>query len=357
MYLKHFDLTAQPFRLTPDIGFLFMSEAHTRAKSYMDYTVWNQEGFVVITGEIGSGKTTLIQKLLSELDEGLLVAKVFQTQLDEVEFLQAILLQLGMDPLDKKKVELLDMLNGFLVKRFQQRKQIVLVVDDAHNLSMKVLEEIRMLSGLEARSEKVLHVILVGQPQLDQILDHPGMDQLRQRVKLRYHLRALNDEELGAYIQHRLGVAGAKDRALFRPDTLPFIYKYTGGIPRLINTMCDMALMCAYADGLPQVTLEVMESTISELGWPTYAERIKAHRRLKTPASPSDNGTLEILREQSGALLAIAGQAEKMGQLAPALESIGKSLAAIEVHLRGLAKGQGAERRLESTVDRRTKIG
>jgi len=139
MYLKHFNLTVQPFRLTPDIGFLFMSEAHTRAKSYMDYTVWNQEGFVVITGEIGSGKTTLIEKLMSELNEEILVAKVFQTQLDEVEFLQAVLVEVGVDPFDAKKVELLDMLNSFLVKQFQQHKQIVLIVDDAHNLSMKVL--------------------------------------------------------------------------------------------------------------------------------------------------------------------------------------------------------------------------
>jgi len=356
MYLKHFDLTAQPFRLTPDIGFLFMSEAHTRAKSYMDYTVWNQEGFMVITGDIGSGKTTLIEKLLSELDEGLLVAKIFQTQLDEVEFLQAVLVQVGLDPLDAKKVELLDMLNGFLVKRFQQRKQIVLVVDDAHNLSMKVLEEIRMLSGLETRSEKVLHVILVGQPQLDEILDHPRMDQLRQRVKLRYRLRALNEAEIGAYIGHRLGVAGAKDKTLFQPETLPSIYKYTGGIPRLINTLCDMALTCAYADGLPQVTPEVMESAINELQWPSYAERIEKHR-LERPSIPSENGMLEILREQSGALAVIAGQAEKMEQVAPALESIGKSLAAIEAHLRNLAQKPGADLRLEPTVDLRKKTG
>jgi len=355
MYLEHFSLAAQPFRLTPDIGFLFMSEAHTRAKSYMDYTVWNQEGFVVITGEIGSGKTTLIQKLLSELNEDVLVAKVFQTQLDEVEFLQAVLVELGVDPFDARKVELLDMLNNFLVKRFQQRKQIVLIVDDAHNLSMKVLEEIRMLAGIEAQKEKLLHVILVGQPQLNEILDHPGMDQLRQRVKLRHHIRALNDEEIGAYIRHRLGVAGAKDRTLFRPETLPLIAKYTGGIPRLVNTFCDMALTCAYADGLPEVTLEVMEAATKELQWPSYEERTERHRRLKAPSIPAENATLEILREQSGALAAIAGQAERIERVAPALESIGKSLAAIESHLRDLALKQGTGLRLESTVDMRKK--
>ena len=337
MYLEHFQLTVQPFRLTPDIGFLFMSEAHTRAKSYMDYTVWNQEGFVVITGEIGSGKTTLIQKLLSELGEDVLVAKIFQTQLDEVEFLRAVLVELGLDPFDAKKVQLLDMLNTFLVKQFQRRKQIVLIVDDAHNLNMKVLEEIRMLAGLEARKETVLHVILVGQPQLNEIIDHPKMDQLRQRAKLRYHIRPLDNKETDAYIRHRLRVAGARDRTLFRPDTLPVVYNYTGGIPRLINTLCDMALTCAYADGVPEVTLDAVESAIKELQWPTYAERLEKHR-LATSSTPAEHGV------DSGIIAAIAYQTEKMEQLAPALESIGKSLAAIESHLRDLAQKQDATR-------------
>src|SRR5215471_13854986 len=199
MYLKHFGLKVEPFQLTPDIGFLFMSEVHRRAKAYMDYSVWNREGFVVITGEIGCGKTTLIQKLLSELNESVVVAKVFQTQLDEVEFLQAVLVEFGLNPFNAKKVELLDMLNSFLIEQYLQRKQIVLIVDDAHNLSTKVLEEIRMFASLETRKEKILHVILVGQPQLNQMLDHPDMQQLVQRIKLRYHIRALNERELSAY--------------------------------------------------------------------------------------------------------------------------------------------------------------
>src|SRR5260370_41686633 len=195
MYLKHFGLKALPFQLTPDIAFLFMSEPHSRAKAYMDYTVWNREGFVVITGEIGCGKTTLIQKLLSELDENVVVAKVFQTQLDEVEFLQAVLVEFGLTPFNAKKVELLDMLNTFLIEQFLQGKQIVLIVDDAHNLSMKVLEEIRMLAGLETRKEKILHVILVGQPHLNEMLDHPDMEQFMQRIKLRYSIRALSKQQ------------------------------------------------------------------------------------------------------------------------------------------------------------------
>src|SRR3979409_617555 len=193
MYLEYCGLTAQPFQLTPDSGFLFMSAPHRRAKAYMDYTVWNREGFVVITGESGCGKTTLIQKLLSELDENVVVAKIFQTQLDEVEFLQAMLVDFGLNPFNAKKVELLDMLNTFLLEQFVQGKQIVLIVDDAHNLRTKALEEIRMLAGLETRKEKILHGILGGQPQLNEILDHPDMEQLIQRVKLRYDIPPMRE--------------------------------------------------------------------------------------------------------------------------------------------------------------------
>src|SRR5690242_5428844 len=278
MYLEHFGLSAQPFRLTPDTDFLFMSESHSRAKVYMDYTVWNREGFVVITGDIGCGKTTLIQKLLSELNESVVVAKIFQTQLDEVEFLQAVLVEFGLNPFNAKKVELLDMLNNFLIDQFLQHKQIVLVVDDANNLSMKVLEEIRMLAGLETRKEKILHVILVGQPQLSDMLDHAEMQQLMQRVKLRYHIRALSEQEVSDYVRHRLRVAGASNRTLFPQETLPLIYRYAGGIPRLINVLCDTALTCAYADNLPGVTASVVDAAARELQWPTYAERVEKNR-------------------------------------------------------------------------------
>jgi general secretion pathway protein A len=356
MYLEYFGLSAQPFRLTPDSGFLFMSEPHSRAKAYMDYTVWNREGFVVITGEIGCGKTTLIQKLLSELDDNVVVAKVFQTQLDEVEFLQAVLVEFGFNPFNAKKVELLDMLNTFLIEQFLQNKQIVLIVDDAHNLSTKVLEEIRMLAGLETRKEKILHVILVGQPQLNDILDQPDMEQLMQRVKLRYYIRALSEQELGSYIRHRLGIAGAGNRTLFPPETLPRIYKYAGGIPRLINTLCDTALTCAYADSLPGITAEVVEAAAKELQWPPHSERIEK-RRLNVKRGPVEGGLQGILREQVQTLAAIAAQVSKLEGRSPALESIGKSLAAIEAHLRNLIQNRSAQPRPDSAANPRQKSG
>jgi type II secretory pathway predicted ATPase ExeA len=356
MYLEYFGLSAKPFGLTPDSGFLFMSEPHSRAKAYMDYTVWNREGFVVITGEIGCGKTTLIQKLLSELDENVVVAKVFQTQLDEVEFLQAVLVEFGFNPFNARKVELLDMLNTFLIEQFLQGKQIVLIVDDAHNLSMKVLEEIRMLAGLETRKEKILHVILVGQPQLNEILDHPEMEQLMQRVKLRYYIRALSEQEVGNYIRHRLSIVGAANRALFPSETLPHVYKYAGGIPRLVNTLCDTALTCAYADSLPGITGEVVEAAAKELQWPPHSERIEK-RRLNMKRGPVEGGLQGILREQVQTLAAIATQVSKLEGRSPALESIGKSLAAIEAHLRNLIQNRSAQPRPDSTTDRQKRSG
>src|SRR6266850_3547929 len=322
MYFKHFGLKAQPFQLTPDIGFLFMSEAHTRAKA------------------------TLIQKVLSELDENVVVAKIFQTQLDEVEFLQAMLVDFGLNPFNAKKVELLDMLNTFLLEQFVQGKQIVLIVDDAHNLSTKVLEEIRMLAGLETRKEKILHVILVGQPQLNEILDHPDMEQLIQRVKLRYDIPPLSEQECSQYILFRLSTAGAADRMLFLPQTFPIIYKYAGGTPRLINTLCDAALTCAYADNLPRVTAKVVEAAANELQWPSYSERVDK-RRQKVAPSPVDSRPQDLLSEQSRLLATIAEQVGKLEDLPSLLASIRTSLAAIETHLRNLSERKDVDRRAE----------
>jgi len=356
MYLEHFGISTQPFRLTPDSDFLFMSESHSRAKVYMDYTVWNREGFVVITGDIGCGKTTLIQKLLSELNESVVVAKVFQTQLDEVEFLQAVLVEFGLNPFNAKKVELLDMLNTFLIEQFLQHKQIVLIVDDAHNLSLKVLEEIRMFAGLETRKEKILHVILVGQPQLNEMLEHPDMQQLVQRVKLRYHIRTLTEPEVGDYVRHRLTIAGASNKALFAPKTLPLVYRYAGGVPRLINTLCDTALTCAFADNLPDITPEVIEVAAKELQWTPYSERIeKSQSRAR--GEQVAGGVQAILREQARSLAAISAQVGKLEDRSLALESIGRSLAAIERHLQNLLQGPKVQPGPDSIPDRQRKSG
>ncbi|MDA8389554.1 MAG: AAA family ATPase [Gammaproteobacteria bacterium] len=274
MYIEHFGLKEAPFKITPDADFLYMSAAHTRAKAYMDYSIRNRDGFVVITGEVGAGKTTLIRKLLSEFDDTVLVAKVFQTQLTESEFLQAVLVEFGLNPFSAGKVEMMDMLSTFLIERFLERKQIVLIIDEAQNLDRRVLEEIRMLSGLETAKQKILHVILVGQPELNAMLDSPDLEQLTQRVRLRFHIAALSEEETGDYVRHRLRVAGALDpEALFAADTISVIHEYSGGIPRLINTLCDTALTCAFADDRAGVDADLLRAAIEELQWVPFRVR------------------------------------------------------------------------------------
>ena len=272
MYIDYFGLKDYPFRITPDTDYLYMSAAHSRAKAYMEYAIFNREGFVVITGEIGSGKTTLIKKLLLELDENIRVAKIFQTQLDEVEFLQAILVEFGVNPFSAKKVELLNMLNQILIESYMDGKQVLLIIDDAQNLSKRVLEEVTMLSSVETQKEKILHVILVGQPELNQKLEAPDMEQLLQRVSLRYHVRALTKEETIEYVVHRLKIAGISEK-IFMDETFLSIYEYSGGVPRLINTICDTALTCAFADDHNIVDKNELDSTIKELQWKKYDER------------------------------------------------------------------------------------
>ncbi|HSB02328.1 MAG TPA: AAA family ATPase [Anaerolineales bacterium] len=351
MYLEFFKLKELPFRLTPDSEFLYMSGAHSRAKAYMDYTVWNREGFVVITGEIGCGKTTLIQKLLSELDENVLVAKVFQTQLDEVEFLQAVLVEFGLNPFNAKKVELIDMLNTFLLDNFHELKQLVLIVDDAHNLSLKVLEEIRMLSGLETRKEKVLHVILVGQPALSDLLDSQEMEQLAQRVRLRYHIKSLSENDTRDYILHRLTVAGVEDpRKIFSPDTIPIIYKYTGGLPRLINTLCDTAMTCAFADNIHSVSMSVLSTAIEELQWQPYAKRVK--KRHAEIDSTGGSEMQVLLHDNTKALVNLGGQLNRLDAVTPALSALSARMTNIESLLKRIADSLDARQR-DAEADRK----
>jgi type II secretory pathway predicted ATPase ExeA len=273
MYLEHFKLKELPFRLSPDPAFLYPSQIHSRAKAYMESTIWFTDGFVVITGEIGSGKTTLIESFLKDVDQDVVVAQINQTQVSPIEFLQGLLAQFGFSPFRMRKAELLATLNNFLVEQHASGRKVVLIIDEAQNLSNKVLEEVRLLSGVETTKEKVLRIILAGQPDLNAKLDSDDLIQLRQRVRLRFHLSALTEQEMGAYIRHRLEVAGAGDRDIFDPATFPLIFRYTGGIPRLTNTLCDTCLLLAFGQNIETVDEAVVRQTIDELHWQEYAAR------------------------------------------------------------------------------------
>src|SRR5690242_7322128 len=290
MYLEPFKLKELPFRLSPDPQFLYLSKQHARAKAYMESTIWFTDGFVVITGEIGSGKTTLIESFLKEIQQDVVVAQINQTQVSAIDFLQSVLVQFGFSPFKMKKAELIATINSFLIEQYAAGRKVLLIIDEAQNLSLKVLEEIRLLSGIEATKEKVLRIILAGQPELNEKLDSPELVQLAQRVRLRFHLGALSKDDLKPYMLHRLDVAGAEGRQIFTDDTFSEIYKYTGGVPRLVNTLCDTALIAASNEARAEVTLADVTSAIGELQWVEFAQRASTIAAKMRPEMSTANG-------------------------------------------------------------------
>lgn len=273
MYAELFNLKEPPFRLTPDPQFLFASKQHSRAKAYMESTIWLADGFVVITGEIGAGKTTLIESFLENLPEDVILAHVSQTQLTPIEFLQAVLTEFGFQEYHERKVELLAKLKDYMVEQYARGKTLLLIVDEAQNLSHKVLEEIRLLSGIESHKEKPLRIILAGQPELADKLDSMRLEQLRQRIRLRFHLSTLTKQETADYIQHRLNVAGAEGRRIFDKDSVDLIFRYTGGVPRLINVLCDTAMLCAFSEEKQTIDVGLINEAINELQWVEFSKR------------------------------------------------------------------------------------
>ncbi len=290
MYLDLFKLKELPFRLSPDPQFLYLSKQHARAKAYMESTIWFTDGFVVITGEIGAGKTTLIESFLKEIQTDVVVAQINQTQVSAVDFLQAVLVQFGFSPFKMKKAELIATLNNFLIEQHGAGRKVLLIVDEAQNLSLRVLEEIRLLSGVETTKEKVLRIILAGQPELNEKLDAPELIQLAQRIRLRFHLSTLSAAEMRAYIDHRLEVAGAADRQIFTEDTFAEIYRYSGGVPRLVNTLCDTAMMSAYASNRDGVTVGDVATAVDELRWVEFSVRLQQQQAALGRAAAAADG-------------------------------------------------------------------
>jgi type II secretory pathway predicted ATPase ExeA len=311
MYLELFKLHELPFRLSPDPQFLYLSKQHARAKAYMESTIWFTDGFVVITGEIGAGKTTLIETFLHELQTDVMVAQINQTQLTPTAFLQTVLVQFGFTPFDMKKPEVLATLNQFLTEQHVAGRKVVLIIDEAQNLSHRVLEEVRMLSGIETTKEKVLRIILAGQPELNDKLNSKELVQLVQRVRLRFHLSALTSAETASYVDHRLEVAGSQGRRIFADDVYPKIYRYTGGVPRLINTLCDTAMMAAFGRESDVVTAEDVDAAISELQWVEFNARTNRMQMLQMDgaSSPAAAASAADMGHTVGRILLASGGA------------------------------------------------
>ncbi|MCM8790281.1 MAG: XrtA-associated ATPase [Candidatus Omnitrophica bacterium] len=265
MYREFFGLKEKPFNITSDPNFLYLSRVHREAFSHLLYGIKERKGFLEITGEVGAGKTTLCRALLSKLDKNTKSAFIFNSTLPEMQLLQAILEDYGLVVEGRSKVSLLKQLNRFLIEELTKGNNVILIIDEAQNLKPSILEEIRMLSNLETDKEKLFQIILVGQPELKNKLNSPGLRQLRQRIAVRFHITPLEKDEVGEYIYHRLNVAGSSGQIVFAPDAVECIHRFSGGIPRLINMVCDKAMLTAYVKETRTITLPIVEKSIQEL--------------------------------------------------------------------------------------------
>ena len=265
MYRSFFKLTCKPFDLIPNPEFMFLSKTHKKAMTYLDYGIRERVGFILLTGEVGSGKTTIIRELINKHLDRVVLAKVFNTKVNSEQLLSMINDDFDLPVQGKDKIELLRDLNHFLVEQYAKGNQPLLIIDEAQNLSLETLEEIRMLSNLETSDSKLLQIILVGQPELRTILARPELRQLRQRISIQCNLQSLNRQEVEEYIYHRLQVAGNRGALRFAPQALDMIYEYCCGIPRLINIICDFILLAAYAEEIQDVNEGMIKDIVGDL--------------------------------------------------------------------------------------------
>lgn len=262
MYLSFFDFKEQPFNVTPDPKFLHFSESYQDALAYLVYGIRMRKGFVVLTGEIGVGKTTVINALLERLDDSHRVAYLVHSNMSLKDMLRFVFRDYGLDASGKSKSELLLTLQDFLIRLDQKGGNAVLIIDEAQNLRSWQLEEIRLLSNIETAKRKLIQIVLVGQPELLQLMNSTELRQFKQRVSLHFHLKALSREETEAYIEHRIKIAGYQGKKLFDDGALDEIFKFTEGIPRLINALCDRSLIKACVSGQRKVDKKLIRQVI-----------------------------------------------------------------------------------------------
>ena len=247
MYCEYYGLLKPPFEMTPDPAFLYLGEAHREGLATLIYGIRSGKGFVMLTGEVGTGKTTLLHSLLSQLDSSTSSAFVFNPRLEPLDFFHMLFAELGIEGLCQTKADYLLRLNEFLIERLEKGESTVLIIDEAQNLSADLLEEIRLLSNLETSTSKLIQIMLVGQPELKDMLARPELRQLRQRIALRHHLRPFDERETHDYVEERLRRAGYAGKNVFKRKAMREIYAVTAGTPRLINVVCDSALLLGYS--------------------------------------------------------------------------------------------------------------
>ena len=337
MYTRFFGLNEKPFSITPDPRYLFMSERHGEALAHLVYGVTESGGFIQLTGEVGTGKTTLVRSLLlNRMPDNADVAVVLNPQLSVIEFLATICEELHIDvPHNRGSIKALtDALNRHLLEAHAAGRRTILVVDEAQNLTPAVLEQVRLLTNLETAKQKLLQIILIGQPELRELLDRNDLRQIAQRITGRYHLEPLTREETDAYIEHRLRVAGALGEVFDKPARNA-VYRLSGGVPRLINVICDRALLGAYSQESRQVTARLVRRAASEVSGELH-ESPKTNRLAFAAgivAAVAIIGTIYLLQDRSGATreepLAVAAE--------PAPQPAAIDTAPAEVHAESAA--------------------
>jgi len=266
VYLDYYGLTEPPFDITPNPRFLFYSPKHREAFNHLLYGIRERKGFVQLTGEVGAGKTTLCRAMLEQLDaKHYATALILDPVLSPEELMKAVAVEFGLPVNGLDKLDTLAVINQFLLRLVEQGKDAVLIIDEAQDLTDELLEQVRLLSNLETDNRKLLQIILMGQPELRDRLNNPRLRQLRQRITVRYHLLPLNRQEIGQYVHHRLQVSGGNGNPAFTRAALWRVHRYTQGVPRLVNAVCDKALLAGFVQQRERIDFGMIGQAVKEL--------------------------------------------------------------------------------------------
>jgi general secretion pathway protein A len=331
MYEEFYGLRERPFTLIPDPDFLYLSPQHKLARAYLEYGLTQRLGFIVLTGEVGTGKTTLIKSLLKGAGRKQRLGVIYQTSFGAADLLELLLREFGIKGHFTTRVARLAAFNQFLLNAYARQEHVVLIVDEAQNLGPEALEELRLLSNLQAEKEPLLQVILVGQPALQQRLRHPALMQLAQRISVQYHLTPLDHKETREYIVYRLARAGGS--GIFTDSALDKLFDYSKGVPRRLNTCCDLALVAGFAEGRREIDGEFLDTVMAAQGMgleplepaeePAPEPQAAPLPSLELQPRPPDDGLGLAVAELSSRLSRLEGLAlELSGQMLPVLRQL-----------------------------------
>ena len=265
MYLDYYGLSEPPFDITPNPRFLFYSAKHREAYNHLLYGIRERKGFVQLTGEVGAGKTTLCRAMLEQLDERYATALILNPVMSPDELMKAIALEFGLPVNGLDRLDIIAVINEFLLRQVEANKEAVLIIDEAQDLTDELLEQVRLLSNLETDNRKLLQIVLMGQPELRDRLNNPKLRQLRQRITVRYHLLPLSRAEVTQYVQHRIHLCGGNGTPCFTHSALWRVYHYSQGIPRLVNAVCDKALLAGFVSQRERINFKLVNHAVREL--------------------------------------------------------------------------------------------